>query len=708
MKRKILVSMAILLGMCATLLAQTPQELLSQALVQERGAGNLEGAIELFKRVAMESSSDRSLAVQALMGAARSYQKLGQTEQSKSLYEEVVRSYADQKEQAAMARQYMADTGTIQGRVLRAGTGEPVPEAKVALSGGPVDPAAFAALQAFFKGRGVDISFPPNGVIDEKYIQGVADAGAAKAVSFGNPAVQNAIAQFESVNDSRFHATADNLGNFTIRNVLPGKYSISSEREGYFPASKDSPAANEATVAAGRTAVVEMSMTRGATISGRVTDGAGQPLANTTVIAYSVVYRGGFPLLVPAVAKTTDDKGEYRLAWLTAGEYLIAVKPDVSPEIAMSTSTGGVPPVDGGLPSPKTYYPGTTEAANAIPVFVRGESPISGIDIQARKVETFHVKGTIRSHVPRATTYITGNFSIAARNTNVPGDPSATVMDARMDRVGDDYAGDFDIKGVPTGSYNLSTWVREQNPDGGSQFAFALANVDVNNHDVTGLVLDIYPTVRVNGTVVVNGTAPGPVQARISLLVDSTNARGGVYQGLSQRAVLADSQTGAFMIPAVQAGHFHALVGAGLSPDYYLADIRQGGVSVFDSGFDVGKESPLPIQVIINSGARTVEGTVKDSRGKPVAGATAVLVPPQERRHNRALYFTAKSDAMGHFKIQGVAPGNYSLFSWQDMPDGAYFNDRFVSRNEEAGRKVNVVQASTTGADITMIPPVGR
>src|SRR5262245_50871625 len=131
MKRRILVSMAILLGMCATLSAQTPQELLSQALVQERGAGNLEGAIELFKRAAMESSSDRSLAVQALMGAARSYQKLGQTEQSKSLYEEVIRSYADQKEQAAMARQFMADTGTVQGRVLRAGTGDPVPEAKV-------------------------------------------------------------------------------------------------------------------------------------------------------------------------------------------------------------------------------------------------------------------------------------------------------------------------------------------------------------------------------------------------------------------------------------------------------------------------------------------------------------------------------------------------------------------------------------------------
>src|SRR5262245_37621005 len=484
MKRRILVSVGILLGACATLFGQSPQELFNQALVQERAAGNLEQAAQLFQRVARESSDDRSLAVQGLMGAARSYQKLGQGDQSKRLYDEVIRSYADQKEQVALARQYTADTGVVQGRVVRAGSGEPVPEAKVWLSDGPVDAAAFAALQAFFKSRRVEITFPTNGTIDEKWIQNVRDTAAAQGVSFGNPGVQAALAQFQSANDSRFHTTADSQGNFTIRNVLPGKYSISSEREGYFAASADSSAGNEVSVAPGKAAVVEMPMTRGATISGRVTDGAGQPLTNTTVIAYSVVYRNGFPLLVPAVAKTTDDRGEYRLAWLTGGEYLIAVKPDVSPEIAMSTSTAGVPPVDGGLPAPKTFYPGTTDAAIAIPVFVRGESPISGIDIQARKVETFHVKGTIRSHVPRVTTYITGNFSMGSRNANVPNDPSATVMETRMDKAGDDYVGEFDIKGVPTGSYTLSAWVREQNPDGGSQLTFALANLDVSNNDV--------------------------------------------------------------------------------------------------------------------------------------------------------------------------------------------------------------------------------
>ncbi len=318
MKRKILVSMAILLGACATVMAQTPQELLNEALIQERGAGNLEQAIQLFQRVARESSSDRSLAVQGLMGAARSYQKLGQTAQSKTLYDEVVRSYADQKDQAALAKQSMSDTGIIQGTVVRTGTGEPVAGAKVSLAGGPVDPMAFAELQAFFKGRRVEIGFPPNGIIDDKFIQSVADAGAAQGVSLNNPGVQGAILKFQSVNDSRFHAISDSQGHFTIRNVLPGSYSIGSEREGYFPVSTDD-GPSVATVTAGRTAVVEMPMVRGATISGRATDGSGQPLANTTVQAYSIVYRAGAPVLQPAVAKVTNEKGEYSLAWLACG-----------------------------------------------------------------------------------------------------------------------------------------------------------------------------------------------------------------------------------------------------------------------------------------------------------------------------------------------------------------------------------------------------
>jgi len=707
--KRILLAIVVALGACAMLSAQTPQELFNQALVQERAAGNLEQAIQLYQRVARESSNDRSLAVQALMGAARSFQKLGQTEQSRSLYQQVARLYPEQREQAAIARESLADTGIVQGTVLRSGSAEPVQNAKVSLSGGPVDPTLFAQLQGFFKARNVEISAPPNGLVDQKYLQYLADTSSARGVSMANPAVLAAMARFKSANDARFTASSDILGHFTIPNVPPGRYTVRSEREGFFPPPEDLSDANQATVTAGRTAIVEVSMVRGATVSGKITDAAGQPQPNVTVQAYSVQYQAGFPVLQPAAAKSTNDQGEYRLFWLSPGEYLIAVTPGLAPgEGGAVSSTAALPGPDGGLPAPRTFYPGTSDISQAIPVFIRGESPVSGIDMLVRKVPTFHVKGEIRSNVPSQRSDVNAVFAIRPRNTNTPDDFGTPTMGPAMLRPeGNSYVGEFDISGVPPGSYNVRAWVPEQNPDGGARLTFAHADIDVFNEDVTGISLDIFPSVRVNGTVTVDGVAPSPT-LRVWLQVDGALARAGVYQGLAARASLVNNQTGAFMIPAVPTGHFRALMGSGMPLDLYVADVRQGGLSVFDSGFDVGRDSPPPIQIMLKSGARTVEGMVRDVSGRPVMGATAVLVPPRERRHNRALYYTAKSDATGHFKIQGVAPGTYSLFSWQNMPDGAYFNDRFVSRNEDAGRKVNVTQASMSGADIRLIPAIGR
>src|SRR5215813_11102593 len=553
--------------------AQTPQELFNQALVQERAAGNLEQAIQLYQRVAKESSSnDRSLAVQALMGAARSFQKLGQTAQSRNMYQQVARLYPEQREQAAIARESLADTGIVQGTVLRSGSAEPVANAKVSLSGGPVDPTAFAQLQAFFKARNVEISAPSNGLVDQKYLQYLADTASARGVSMANPAVQAAMARFQSLNDARFTASSDILGHFTISNVPPGRYKVRSEREGYFPppADADLSEANEATVAAGRTAIVEVSMVRGATVSGKITDASGQPQPNATVQAYSVQYQNGFPILQPAVAKTTNDQGEYRLFWLVSGEYLIAVTPGLAPgEGGAVSSTAAQPRPDGGLPAPRTFYPGTPDIAQATPVFIRGDSPVSGIDILARNVPTFRVRGEIHSFVPIPSSpvggfpQLTAFFAIRPRDTNTPDDFGTPTMSAMLHQDGNTSVGEFNINGVAPGSYDVRAWVPEENPDGGARLTFAHAEVEVFSQDATGISLDIYPSVRVNGSVTVDGVVPSPA-LRVWLQVDGALAKAGVYQGLAARASLVNNQTGDFMIPAVPSGHFRALMGSGV------------------------------------------------------------------------------------------------------------------------------------------------
>jgi hypothetical protein len=178
----------------------------------------------------------------------------------------------------------------------------------------------------------------------------------------------------------------------------------------------------------------------------------------------------------------------------------------------------------------------------------------------------------------------------------------------------------------------------------------------------------------------------------------------GVYQAVGQR-VISPAANGEFSVVGVPPGLYRVAMGPGLPDDYYLADIRQGGVSVFDSGIDIGSEKPNPVQVALNSGAGTIEGTALDAAGKPQAGAYVVLAPLMARRQNRALYHTETSDANGKFTIHNIAPGGYQLFAWQQsIPSGAYLNSDFLRKYEDRARFINVIAKTTSGEQINAVP----
>jgi len=72
------------------------------ALQKEMVAGDLKGAIEIYKQVVAQAGSNRALAAKALLKMAECHQKLGNTEAQK-VYLQIVRDYAEQAE-ARVAR----------------------------------------------------------------------------------------------------------------------------------------------------------------------------------------------------------------------------------------------------------------------------------------------------------------------------------------------------------------------------------------------------------------------------------------------------------------------------------------------------------------------------------------------------------------------------------------------------------------------------
>ena len=603
-----------------------------------------------------------------------------------------------------------ADTskGTVKGTVVGQSSGKPLSGVTVRLTGGPMDRPALKTLLDFFATRGVVVDLP-TGEPNDAYFQNVIDTAAKHGVSLMNPEVQRNIGAFENALASRFVSVTDNAGNFLINAVLPGNYDVVTESKDHFgPGSYPDRPSLSVSVAAGSMNELKVPMTPGAVVSGRVTDAAGQRLSNKIVQAYVLGYQDGYPLLSPGPQARTDDQGEYKLFWLPPGEYFLAA----------TFPRGRRTPSPDGKDLVTTYYPRTTDTLIAQPVIIRGGEERAGFDIEMQATSSFKISGTIISSVTPPTGpgvvganvgATTATINILARDSNIPDSVGTRALGTvQVVQTGDQvWSAPFEVSGIQPGIYDLSTWVRESNPDGGSSITIGRTPVEILDKDLTGVELRIYPSVRVLGKVTVDGHAPGPVTARVSLGPEGSEVKVPVYQGIGMRAVVADPKDGAFMIPAVTAGQFR-VVTQGLPPEFYVADVLQAGVSIYDSGLTVAGKTPNLVEVVVRSGSATVAGTVRDAAGKTMAKATVVLVPTASRRGNRSLYKTASTDQVGRFTVTGIAPGNYQLFAWERDPEGAYYNERFLSRYLHRGRPVYVNQESTVPADLTAIPAEAR
>jgi hypothetical protein len=87
-----------------------------------------------------------------------------------------------------------------------------------------------------------------------------------------------------------------------------------------------------------------------------------------------------------------------------------------------------------------------------------------------------------------------------------------------------------------------------------------------------------------------------------------------------------------------------------------------------------------------------------------MANVKVALVPDFAYRNRDELYKSAATDASGKFSIQGIAAGDYRVFSWEDIVDGAW-QDAEVLR-EVAGRAttVRIREGETSAVEVLAIP----
>ncbi len=105
MTGRFMLGVLLTLALSLALLGQNAQELYQRGLVQEQSAGDLKEAIKLYSQAAKASGKDRALAAKAVIRVAGAEEKLGQQSEAAEAYAEVLRTYPDQREQAALAQE---------------------------------------------------------------------------------------------------------------------------------------------------------------------------------------------------------------------------------------------------------------------------------------------------------------------------------------------------------------------------------------------------------------------------------------------------------------------------------------------------------------------------------------------------------------------------------------------------------------------------
>src|SRR6185436_15721855 len=109
------------------------------------------------------------------------------------------------------------------------------------------------------------------------------------------------------------------------------------------------------------------------------------------------------------------------------------------------------------------------------------------------------------------------------------------------------------------------------------------------------------------------------------------------------------------------------------------------------------------LEVILGANPGQLTGAVADGTLKPVSGVQAVLIPEQNKGR-QDLYKTGLTDAEGRFTIRGVTPGDYRVYSWEDIEPFSYFDATILRQYEQQGKLVHIAEGAAESVDVKIIP----
>jgi 5-hydroxyisourate hydrolase-like protein (transthyretin family) len=473
-------------------------------------------------------------------------------------------------------------------------------------------------------------------------------------------------------------------GHFVFDNLEPGTYSLRAGKPGYVTQAYGSRTASWSGTALTLTAGqqmkdLEFKLVRQGVIAGKVTDEDGEPAPQNTSVSIQRVKAGRHTQT--AGFEQTNDLGEFRVANLPPGRYIVGVIPPFGGDGLVTPPPKTDEPVETLVP---TYYPGVTDAASATVLEVHGGQELSGIDIVLRKAKSYRVEGSVAG-ISAAHPARNLSIHIMPRNRDEGGMYAAASGRVRPD-------GTFTVQNVVPGSYHLAVF----EPSERRMRSLGRVAVDVASSHVRGVVVTLTEPLTVTGTLKTEDNKPLP-QATVRVGLRSS---GGAGFGGMPTTVNAD---GTFRIEGVSQDRYLVTL-SGFDDTLYLKSVRWGKQDVLDGGLDLGEaQGTVALEAVLGTKPGAVEGTVAVD-GKAQAGVGVTLVPDPPRASQSQFVRFSTTDQNGRFSLKGAAPGTYRIYALPETTElDLLFDPDAMKPFEGKGVKVTVEEGHTASVQLAPI-----
>ncbi len=540
-----------------------------------------------------------------------------------------------------------------------------------------------------------------------------------------------------------YATTSDADGKFSFTGLEAGRYTLAADHSGYI----NTQYGTKRTSGGGQTGNPILTLSAGqhltginvelppqATISGKVTDEDGDPMPRIRVSAMRKNYALGAARMMNSASAMTDDNGDYHLTNMTAGRYYISFAPQrVGPQGARRAGGDAAGPETG---YGTVYFPGSQDLEGAVPVDAVEGQDKAGMNVRMRKVPVFHIRGTIGGDLPAPDP--TMPAAMAGR-LQISVSPPGGMLAGALNMQATNPDGSFDIAGLTPGVWSVAVMKAQGQIQVLSQTTVVISNRDVTDLkvmakapvDITGLVrivpdgaAAIAPAIQPQGggpNAGRGGSQPanpalgqlgggqpfgGPASGRGASGRGAGGGQSGA--GAAQQApqvriqVTLDPVDGLTLGGSVQPGPMQAdgsfvihnvpplsyRVMAVAPPRGYVKSSTLNGQDTLRAGIDMS--SGGRVEVVVSMTAAQIDGTVTNADGQATADAIVTVTPDPVQPGRRDLYKQARSRADGGFTVQGLAPGKYRVFAWEDLEQGANQDPDYMQPFESLGTSVSV------------------